>query len=268
MIIADTHVHFYPVFDMASLLNSAFDNLSRIAAKQNQKTEDTHLVLMLTESSRQDWFVDTYQQLNKGQAVEYGQWSIQRVADDTRALDALSPNSKKIKIIQGYQIVTKENLEVLGLCSKARIADGASLDQTINSLLEQDAMPVLPWGVGKWLGTRGELVSARITASTVGTVALGDNGGRPGLFPYPRQFSIAKELGMAVYPGTDPLPIRGEEKRVGTCVSYIPQVATTGPLSAQIVHALKQNSSESNGHHELEGLFRFFRNQALLRLNK
>ena len=76
-------------------------------------------------------------------------------------------------------------------------------------------MAVLPWGVGKWLGGRGRMIRDTIQAASASTIFLGDNGGRPWLWQV-GQFDEAKQRGIKVLPGTDPLPIPGEQRRIGT----------------------------------------------------
>jgi hypothetical protein len=44
---------------------------------------------------------------------------------------------------------------------------------------------------------------------------LGDNGGRPRVWTVP-QFELAKQLGIRILRGTDPLPIKGDERRIGS----------------------------------------------------
>ena len=44
---------------------------------------------------------------------------------------------------------------------------------------------------------------------------LGDNGGRPRVASAPRLFRLAEERGIAVLPGSDPLPFPGQVRKVG-----------------------------------------------------
>jgi len=75
---------------------------------------------------------------------------------------------------------------------------------------------MIPWGVGKWWGRRGRLVTNMIIAERGSSdIMLADNGGRPWCWARVPQFEMAKEQGMRIVAGTDPLPLKGEETRVG-----------------------------------------------------
>jgi hypothetical protein len=126
----------------------------------------------------------------------------------------LSSNSNDIRLIifPGFQIVTKENLEVLSLGTKKRLPDGNSIENTISDVLSLGGIPVLPWGFGKWYGNRGKKVDELIMKK-IPDLFLGDNGGRSSLLPYPTQFNLAEANGMKILPGSDPLPFAHEAKR-------------------------------------------------------
>ena len=72
-----------------------------------------------------------------------------------------------------------------------------------------EALPVLPWGFGKWLGICGPLIAEEIATARPGELFLGDNSGRPAMSPRPRLFARAEARGLAVLPGSDPLPFAG-----------------------------------------------------------
>jgi len=69
-----------------------------------------------------------------------------------------------------------------------------------------------PWGVGKWLGQRGKLLS-QLIAEFENNFFLGDNGGRPSLWSWIPQFSSSQ---YNKFNGSDPLPIDGELDRVAS----------------------------------------------------
>jgi hypothetical protein len=115
-------------------------------------------------------------------------------------------------IFPGFQIVTKENLEVLSLGTKKRLPDGNSIENTITEVLSLGGIPVLPWGFGKWYGSRGKKVDELIMKK-IPDLFLGDNGGRSSMLPYPTQFNLAEANGMKILPGSDPLPFPQEAKR-------------------------------------------------------
>ena len=93
---------------------------------------------------------------------------------------------------------------------------------------ELDAMAVLPWGFGKWLGRRGMKVRETIDMAVPGQLFLGDNSARLFGTPDPELFEAARAKGIAILPGTDPFPFPGQERRVGR-MGFA--VRSTAPLS-------------------------------------
>ena len=71
---------------------------------------------------------------------------------------------------------------------------------------------ICPWGFGKWLGARGKLISD-LAQRKPEQFNLGDNGGRPWLWAWVPQFGNKRPK---VINGSDPLPLLGEIKRVGS----------------------------------------------------
>src|SRR5690606_9685667 len=121
-----------------------------------------------------------------------------------------------ILFIRGRQLVTAEGLEVLAAGVGGDLRSGQDLSPTLEGGRARGGWSTIAWGVGKWLGRRGRLVSEAVRAEAgSGDVFLGDNGGRPGLWRFVPQFDVAAENGMRVLPGTDPLPVPGDEARIG-----------------------------------------------------
>ena len=78
-------------------------------------------------------------------------------------------------------------------------------------------MVVLPWGVGKWLGRRGDLVAGALgRRGDAPPVLAGDNGGRPWFWPRPTVFARMESQELPVLAGTDPLPLENQAARVGS----------------------------------------------------
>jgi len=266
MLIIDTHVHLYPKHNPSNFFDFAYKNLNSIVNKHTNYTS-IQCILCLTETAKHNWFNDTSTRLASGETINYGHWSIQASADKN-CITATSNTYEKVHLIQGYQIVTIEKLEVLALGLDCRIPDGLSLQQTIDHILKAGAMPVLPWGVGKWLGNRGTIITDLLKTGTASQIALGDNGGRPGAFPYPDQFRAAEKLGIPIFPGTDPLPIAGEENKVGRCGLVYSMDLDEGPISQQVIKLLKNRKIGFEKEFVLETNFRFLINQILMRLKK
>lgn len=201
-IAADTHVHLYPFYDLRAQLDAAFINLRRAAPAANV------FALCLTERSGQA----AYAALRDGNLAA-DTWTITATADPDAVLaqstDAL------LYILAGRQIVTGERLEVLALGRDLRVEDGLSLDETLVRVTAGDAVAVLPWGLGKWLGRRGRLIGNVLDRRPPNTVVFADTCLRPAWFPTPPFLRKARSRGFSILYGTDPLPRPHEEHITG-----------------------------------------------------
>jgi hypothetical protein len=179
----DAHVHLH---DPAEALATLAAVARRLAARQPGRIG----VLMLAERSGFDVFEGLRGALT--------------ATDDPEAL--WFDDSRKLLVLAGRQVVSIEGLEILGLATSARPSDGLTADETIACFEAADALTVLPWGVGKWIGARGRLVDRLVAAARPGRLFLGDIGGRPAVWRVPRFGS-----GPRVLWGVDPLPIPRSE---------------------------------------------------------
>jgi hypothetical protein len=208
-VLVDAHVHFYPSFDEARFFDSALANVRRGAAGLGLP-EDTPGWLLLTETSRDHVFKALAERANG--APSRG-WTFQPTAE-AGSLIACTDGRAALGLVAGRQIVTREGLEVLALGTTVMFPDGAGLGETLQRVSAADALPVLPWGFGKWLSGRGALVEEQIRSSKRNGLFLGDNGGRPRFRPPPRLLAMAEAHGLVVLPGSDPLPLPSQEERV------------------------------------------------------
>jgi hypothetical protein len=212
LILVDAHVHVYPVFNFAALLSSAYDNFARHARVRQHAEVPWQGVVMLSETSACDWFARSYaagdMQLENG-------WRVVASESESESLWAVGPAQQKLCIVAGRQVNTREGIEVLTLGTRTHVPDGMTLEETLRDAEAADAVVVLPWGVGKWLGSRGALVRKALETRER-QVFAGDNSGRPWIWPRPAIFESSVKRGVPVLPGTDPLPLAGEEKRVGS----------------------------------------------------
>ncbi len=203
MFLCDFHVHIYDCFVPEDVFDAAARNFLSTARKL--RLEPSACFLFLTESGEYDWFG----RLASGDAGLVS-WQV----NTTGEADSLVLSGEQIElvVVAGRQIVTSESIEVLSLCSATRVRDGMSLAETVCQVNRTGGIAVLPWGVGKWLGRRGRIIREFLLQSPE-RVVLGDNGGRPVMSPEPAMFRLARRLAIPVLPGSDALPIAGEEKR-------------------------------------------------------
>ncbi len=212
MIIADTHVHVYPQFDCERLLLSATINFKKIADSKHQASPHTR-ILFLTERHDCNFFLD----LARKDLSIPSLWSLVELAHG-RVIEITLPSGDSFIIVAGRQVVTAERLEVLCLGTDTRIGDGQPIDTVVNAALAENAVPVIPWSPGKWLGKRGKIIENILKTDLAKSIALADSALRPWGYPFPTLLSQAVSKGIPVLAGTDPLPLPAEEQRVGSYV--------------------------------------------------
>ena len=158
LIIADAHVHLYDCFDMERLLDLAFSNFQKEADKPMKGTSFSAF-LCLAETKTENWFYRFSHPTERGpsQPRGIGKWTFRPTKEDC-SLYACSDDKKDFYIIAGRQIRTMENLEVLALGTIQSFEEGLPLKEMISLISRLGAIPVIPWGVGKWIGRRGKIV--------------------------------------------------------------------------------------------------------------
>ncbi len=129
-------------------------------------------------------------------------------------------------LVAGQQIRLRRGLELLALGCNPGLPDGGDLDSTAAAIRAAGALPVLPWGFGKWWLRRGRIVAGLLRTARPEELLLADSGARARLLPYPRLLARAAALGFRVLAGSDPLPLAGEITRPGSYGCLI-----EGPLS-------------------------------------
>jgi hypothetical protein len=206
--LVDAHVHVHRCFDERVFFDSALTNL-RAANGERAGGLDSIGCLLFTEAAGADIFSG----LSARASDRGGLWQF-RPTDEDCSLIACRDGEMSLVVVAGRQIVSAEQIEVLALGTTATLPDGGTLAQTLAAVRAAGALPALPWGFGKWLGRRGRLIAQQIASARPGELFLGDNGGRPALSPRPRLFALAEARGVAVLPGSDPLPIAQEVSKV------------------------------------------------------
>jgi len=268
MILVDAHVHIYDCFDLEIFFESAFTNFQSEAARMGQ-VDDFTAALLLTETSKDNWFerLESYagnKTTNEIKTIR--DWTFHHTDEDC-SLCARGSKNQSLFVIAGRQIVTAEKLEVLALATDKKFKDGVPIEQVIQSIRDMGAIPVIPYGFGKWIGKRGKVVR-NLLQKTEGTkFFLGDNGGRPRFLPRSSHFKQAEKKGIRVLPGSDPLPLPSEEWRPGSFGCIIPERLDELRPSTHLKGILKNSTIKIVSYGGLESPIRFFRNQLLMWLN-
>jgi hypothetical protein len=247
-ILIDTHVHIYPNYSVEGLLNSALQNFQRYS-----ETTDTKFVLALTERFDCNFFK------SHKTSTQYGNWKLTYNPE----LELIVANSTEgtILILPGRQNISSEKLEVLTLGSDDFRAEGLPAIEIIMGSNETGLITILPWSLGKWFGKRGKLIEKLIRDGEL-KFNVGDPAHR--FLSTPHLFDLAYKHGKKLLVGTDPLPLDGEESRVG---SYgIRASIDDGVISRTSI--LKSLRSEVSNYGSRVGLVEGLKLQLLLRSKK
>ena len=273
MVLVDGHVHVHGCFDVARVFDEAADNFAAAArsldGERSSATAPRSLpaydaVLCLVEM-RGERFLDDLRARRIGRVWRgrHGFWEVEETSEPESLV--VRRGNSRLTLIAGRQLVTRERLEVLALGTMASLPEGEAIDLTLAAVRDVGAAAVLPWGVGKWLGARGAVVARVMADPKWRHVFLGDNGNRLELGPEPAQFALARRAGRAVLPGSDPLPLSGQEARVGA-YGFAVDVALDPLRPAAALLALLKSGSPYVVFGRREPLTRFVGNQLALKL--
>jgi hypothetical protein len=220
--LVDSHVHYYPCFDKYSLLAGAAGNFASAAARLGIANPVGMLIFVENCGSR-----DLTRLVTEVRQDKAGPWAVS-ATNEASSVTVYREGAPRLVLLPGRQIKTAEALEVLAIDCSADIPDGKPVRETLKMVYAAGSLAVVPWGFGKWVFGRGRLVSDLVQEEAPGRFFLGDNGGRPSPSPRPRQFQLAVNRGLCVLPGTDPLPIPGEEVRAGAYGFIVPDLIDQG----------------------------------------
>lgn len=269
MLLIDAHVHIYDCFDLEEFFDSAHANF-KSAAEQLGHGNDFTGILLLAETSKDNWFnhLASYADgIDLPDNRTTRSWTFRNTTENY-SLIAESGNLRKLILIAGRQVVTTEGLEVLALCTSNRFKDGKPILELIKEIEVKDSIPVIPWGVGKWLGNRGRIVKNIINNDT-SLIYLGDNRNRPNFWPQPTLFKLAEKRGNGILPGSDPLPFVSESGRVGS-YGFILQTQIDYKNSATLIKQILMDKANYPVRlfGRLEKIHRFLQNQVRAQFRK
>ena len=208
MTVVDGHVHVYPHVPVETALDIGFRNLEQLGGGRRDcmpmllvaDPPGVHLAARLCEAASSDKPI-------------VPEWAI-RSTSEAYSFLALR-GDQRLVLVLGQQLATAEKLEVLSFGAAEVVLNGASIDETLAAIERSGGTGIVPWGVGKWSGRRGRLIERVLAEKRGDKFFLGDNGGRPKVWPVP-QFALAQKLGIRVLRGTDPLPLTGDERRIAS----------------------------------------------------
>jgi hypothetical protein len=207
-VVADTHVHLYPFYDLGEAVGGLCRRLGSFDG-------DSLRAGFLTERSDCRYLSD----VREGKVASPVAGHEFRPGGEEGVVTLAEGEEVKLYLLAGSQIITGEGIEILALMCDARIRDGLAADDAVAAVREAGGMPVLSWAPGKWLCERGKVVRRLLERSSPGELLVGDTAMRPTLTPEPPLMRRARREGYSVVAGSDALPFPGEEKYLGTYAS-------------------------------------------------
>ena len=267
-LLIDTHVHIRACFPKERYLDTAGRNFAAAAARLGRS--EWVGVLMLTESHTEDVFRALQRQAGEpGAPVELPGWGGWRIAatDDGRSL-WLDKQDAKILLIAGQQIDTAEGLEVSVLGAVQPIPDHTPIEGVLATAEQRDTVSVIPWAPGKWFFGRGKRLSAMMQRRPDGGFYLGDNGGRPWLWPLPTHLRRARARGIPILPGSDPLPFVSEMERTGSFGIVIEAELDLRRPATALIELLRDPANLGRPYGRLANPVAFFWKEFTMQLTK
>lgn len=258
-VIGDSHVHFYECFDLDRFLDSAARNF-QARLETSVANCESYPVLMLSEAKNHNWFNRV-----KANRQASTRW---KFVDTEEAESFFLENDSGVRIlvVGGRQIVTAENLEVLSLATAEELADGLPTGKVVEWAIAAGAIPVLPWGFGKWWGKRGKVVSEVLDNFAARDLFLGDNSGRAGILGTPKHFERAESEHRRILPGSDPLPFAREAWRPGSVGFYFSGSIDQKNPARSLRKYLRSPDTSITMYMSCERILPFLKNQISMQL--
>ena len=196
----DTHCHYHPLLSFSDFFKAIVKNSKRVA-----QGRAVRVAICLTDMPGTHWFseLETYPATTLFSVSKVDDHTLSvRIGDDT------------VDVYCATQVNSLEKIEVIVVGFRGTVPEGLVLEEYVEKYGE-DYLLIFPWGVGKWLGRRGDLMMSQIDATKT-PYALGDNGGRPFWWRRIPQFIKANEKGVPILSGSDPLPVSSFQRRVAS----------------------------------------------------
>ena len=161
--------------------------------------------------------------------------------------------ARPLVVIPGRQIACAERVEILALGTEATFNDGIPAKDAIRRVADAGALPVLAWGLGKWMFKREKVVEDLLATFKPSELAIGDSSMRPVFWREPRLMRQARAAGFRILHGSDPLPPKSEETRAGQYgdivdIDDLPELDESKPVAPQILRILREAPLTTVGH--------------------
>lgn len=269
VIIIDGHVHIHNYISSNTLLETAISNFNEILNINGLSGRLVTRILFLADTSDQDsldkfW---KFQKNNMTMMATPGQWSLHGTQEECTFL--LKRENYDIILITGQQVISQEKLEVLLVGARRPVEDGIPVEELITyGSKEKSILVIIPWGAGKWLGKRGRILKDLIRNTEHSNFFIGDSANRPRFWPRSSIFTEAEENGFRNLPGSDPLPLAKEYKKIGKSGFVIKGDLDLTAPAASLKKMLTDQNIEIHPYVNNATPWMFLKNQLFIRLKK
>lgn len=266
-ILIDGHIHIHPAVDLDGLLDSAWENFSRIRQEKSPSPVACSFVLLLAEGRKNDVFSRLMEKAQQAGSKDVQHWIVTSTAESNSVLAIQA--EKKIILIAGRQLISREKLELLSLfCPKIFSDNRYPLKELAKLVTDAGGLPLLAWGVGKWMGKREKVIEDFLAHPPVPVFLVGDNGNRPIFWSYPKVLSRAEHQGVPSLAGSDPLPLAHHEQRAGSYGGRMEGVTLGDDHPAHELQMMLVSGNKIIPYGQRVGLFQFMSDQVRVNVQK
>jgi hypothetical protein len=254
---------------LQNFFDSAIKNFKN-EIRKNSIDADFQAIIVLTDWLKENWFqyfIDSIEKNKIAYQKTIENWSFHRTKENI-SIVAHRTDGESIIIVAGKKIITEENLEVLALATHTAFDVGIPLVEILDQIKNNDAIPVIPWAVGKWIGKRGSVIKDLLDHTTDPDFFLCDNGNRPIFWPRPTLFDYAEKKGFRVLAGSDALHFASESYRVGSFANLTHGTIDPDYPAMDLKKMLLNPKTRIRTYGNLEKPVRFFKNQLAMQLLK
>jgi hypothetical protein len=201
----DPHGHLYDAYSLEEWVNAALLNL--------MPEDEIEAAVIIVDRCGQDSFARI-----KNEVKPFGAWEVAQFDSAGQAIvGSIGYQGRRLNIIRGVQYVSSEKIEVLAFGISRTQDDGSlSCRELISEIKSLGGVACLPWAPGKWLGSRGQVISEILANSSPNNFLLGDIAIRPRLILPSAVLNRGETAGFKVLCGTDPLPRPEDVNIVGS----------------------------------------------------
>jgi hypothetical protein len=269
MVIVDGHAHFHQGTPLERIMDHAHDNFVRASNEIAHGAVITPVIMVADTADNRYFSSLCHQVIEDPSAINQNlqTWRLEPTRELQSVLARRTDTDDVMVLIGGQQVVSTEKLEALIFGLPHEVLRG-SLSELLETAAIRHALIIVPWGFGKWTGRRGRVVEEAIQEASYPLFFIGDNGGRTSFGGSPKLFRLAREKKFRILPGSDPLPLPNEHRRIGTYGFYTQRpYALDNPFRSLIKILETRETGALQFYGKLLPIRKFINNQIRLRLS-